>query len=401
MFAVGAGLRVAAALQTDTVEKLRDSGRADYFAFSLSLKEVGVLGWSGTPSAFRGPAYPSFLACVESFEPETRPASPLIEAGLGSLEIPLAGWLAWELAGPWAAVAAAALTALHPALSWPVPACRVEPLYGLLVLLAAVCLLAWVRKPSWRRAAAAGFLISVGLLCRSGLVLFPVFLAAGLALRGVAGVPWKRSLWIIVGASYLFLLPWAVRNSHRFGRFIPLEDHAADRNFIAAVDGVVMNLPGPSPDGGPEIPFDELGSRRWGAVKKIAGHPLPYLASCLRRLARIVSWHGGLLFLACLGFLRRRSDPAAFVLGFLAAYYILMHSLLSLEARYIEPVLPVLAILGGAGASDWLSQSGHGGNASTPAAPPAWGQRLAMAAALAVALPLYILVVSFLARERI
>jgi hypothetical protein len=297
-------------------------------------------------------------------------------------------------------VAAAALTALHPSLGWPVPACRVEPLYGLLVLLAAVCISAWVRKPSWRRAAAAGFLISVGLLCRSGLVLFPVLLAAGLALRGVPGVAWKRSLWIIVGASYLFLLPWAARNSQRFGRFIPLEDHAADRNFIAAVDGVIENLPGPSPDGGPEIPFNELGSRRWGAVKKVAGHPLPYLASCLRRLARMASWHGPLLFLACLGFLRLRTDPAAFVLGLLAAYYLHMHSLLSLEVRYLEPILPVLAILGGAGARYWLSPTGQD-NEPASGAPPAWGQRLALASALAVALPLYLLVVSLLARERL
>ncbi|MBI5625024.1 MAG: hypothetical protein HY924_14705 [Elusimicrobia bacterium] len=358
LLGVGMGLRVSAGLTTDTLAKLRDSGRADYLAFSRSLKETGVLGWSGHASAFRGPVYPLFLASVESFDAGRRPASPLIEAGLCSLEMPLAGWLAWGLAGPWAGVAAAALTSLHPALSRPLPAARVEPLYGFLLLLSAAGAAAWARKPTMPRAAAAGLCIGLGLLCRSVLVLFPLILAAVLALGVTRPFDWKRSVWVLIGAAYLSLLPWTVRNWSQFGRFIPLEDHAADRNLIAAVDGVIENLEGPSPDGGPEIPFDELGTRRQEALARIVRDPLPYLASTLERLGVMASWHGPLLLLAGLGFLRRRDDPVVVVLALMAGTFVLMHAPLSLEKRYLEPILPVLAVLAGCGVLDWLKSAG-------------------------------------------
>jgi hypothetical protein len=367
-------LRIHAGLRTDTLEKLRDSGRADYFAFSASLRENRVLGWGGLPSAFRGPVYPAFLAAVESFEPGKRPASPLVEASLCSLEIPLAGWLAWGVAGPWAGVAAAGLAALHPALSRPLPACRVEPVYGLLVLLLAVWLAEWGRKPGAARALGAGFILSVTLLCRSSLVLFPVVLLASLVLSREKSRTWQRSVWVLAGASFLFLFPWVLRNGLQFNRFIPLEDHAADRNFIAAVDGVIVNLEGPSPDGRREIPFDQLGERRLRALGKIAEDPLPYLASCIKRFGVMAGWHGPLLFLAGLGFLAFRRDPAILILGLLAATFFLTHAPLSLEARYVEPILPVLAVLGGVGGLEWVKSAGWmtGPFVEPPAKASAW-----------------------------
>ncbi|MBI4676623.1 MAG: hypothetical protein HY748_03490 [Elusimicrobia bacterium] len=408
VLAAGIGLRLAAALKTDTVGRLRDQGRPDYFEYGRGLREFGVLGRGGKPSAFRGPVYPVFLGSVERFDLDLRPASPLIEAALGSLAIPLAGLAAWQLHSPWAGLAAAALAAFHPALAWPLPACRVEPLYGLLVLLAAVSLAEWIRTPTAGRAAAAGFVLATGLLCRSVLSPFPFILLAGLGARPDWALRWRKTAWILIAAAFAFLLPWIARNAYQFGRFIPFEDHAADRNFIAAASGIVENAPGPSPDGGPEIPFDELGKRRREALGGIIRDPGPYLRSCVLRLGCIVKRHSALSFLAGLAFLRLRGDPAALGLGLLAACFLLMHVPLSLEARYLEPILPTLMVLAGCGAAELGQAAGfkpEAAEARAGQAPggasrlPLVGAGLVWGVSLAVAGALYLLVVWGLAGE--
>lgn len=383
IFAGGSALRLAEAGKLATFDAFKAASRDDYYGFGRNLRELGILGILGRPSAFRAVLYPAFLSAVETYRPDRRPRAPLAQAAISALTIPAAALAAGRLFGPGAALVAAAMTAFHPALSRSVPGARIEPLYGMLVLLVALALIGWARAPGRSGSALLGFAIAVSLLCRSVLFAFPLVLAAAARLR--APKIERGSLWVLVAASYAFLSPWLARNALQFQRFIPFEDRAAARNLLAGSLGWVENQNGAFQDRladeeDPQGAFcADRGARMFSlALRRIAGDPGAYAASSLRRVFFLCRQHLWLLALLLVALYRSRGDPAPWAVGLLCAYFIGAHALLSVEPRYLEPLLPALICLA-AGAFAW-------GKRSAPAYP-----RLIPAAVLLGAAPLYIL----------
>ena len=399
VFSAGLALRWSAVRRLDSAASFKAASRIDYFEFGRSLREVGVLGWSGQASAFRGPIYPALLSWIESYQPNRRPRMPALQASIGALEAPVAAAAALELFSPAAGLAASALTAFHPEMSASIPGCKIETIFGLLLCLVAWTLVRWSRNPTWGATFLLAFSIGVSLLCRAVLFAFPLVLLA-LVLTGALPSPGRGKLWLLILVPYLALGPWVLRNAVQFGRFIPFEDHAATRNLYAASIGLAENS-----DSGPYQDILAIESDPQGALaaepeehmlalarRNVAAAPGAYAASCGRRLIYVLRLHPWILLLAFAGAVKRRAVPGVRALSILCAYYLLAHIPMTLERRYIEPLLPALMILAAGLVGNFSIAS------ASPAAPNLW-RRAAPASALLVLGALYGLCVERLAAE--
>lgn len=349
----GLALRWTGVRSLDSVESFKVASRIDYFEFGRSLREVGVLGWSGQACAFRGPIYPALLSVVESYRSDRRPRMPALQALMGALETQIAAVAALELFSPAAGLAAAAVTAFHPEMTTPPPGCRIEMVFGLLMCLVTWALIRWSCGPTWGATLLLAFCIGVSLMCRAVLFAFPIILVCAV-LAGLRHPPGRGKLWALLLVPYLVLAPWILRNAIQFGRFIPFDDHAATRNLYAASLGYVVNS-----DFGPYQDILAVESDPQGALaadpeehmlaltwRNIKASPGAYAVSCARRLLHVLRLHPWLLLLALAGSVKRREDSAARALSLLCLYYILAHIPMTLEPRYMEPLLPLLAVLG-------------------------------------------------------
>ncbi|MFI5360688.1 MAG: hypothetical protein ACHQ49_01860 [Elusimicrobiota bacterium] len=399
VFAAGLAWRLSIAWSVDASEGYKAASREDYFELAHSLSEVGVLGWAGGGlTAFRGVAYPALLSTVEDFRPERRPRSPVLQAVLGAVQAPLAAATALEFSVE-AGLAAGALAALHPGIGRTITGCQIETLFGCLVCLIAWALVRWCRDPGWGRTLLLAFFIGVSLLCRAVFFALPVALVLA-AFAGALPSPGRAKLGAVLVVPYMLLAPWAARNAVQFGRFIPFEDQAATRNFYAASLGIVDNVLG-SPfqdvlalEQGFPAPPAAITERRMLslAVKNIVEAPGSYLMSCLRRLVRLLGLHPMLLLMALAGALRRRADAGTRAIGVLCVYYVLVHIPMTLEPRYFEPVLPVLAVLAGGLIPESARRSWQPIGRTLR-------RRLTPAALLVLLVPLYLLCVERLGAE--
>ncbi|MBI2788540.1 MAG: glycosyltransferase family 39 protein [Elusimicrobia bacterium] len=351
VFCAGGAFRLAAAMRLDTFLAFKQASRDDYYEYARNLRELGVLGILDRPSAFRGIVYPAVLSYLERFHPEGQPLAPVAQAFLGTVTILLTAVLAAQLYGAWGGLLAAALTAFHPVLRSSVPGSRIEILFAFLVLLVALALARWARSPTPRNSVLLGFALSVSILCRSVLFAFPLVLAAA-AFRLRVRELRRRSLLLVVAASYAFLFPWVIRNAIQFHGLIPFEDHAATRNLLAGTLGFVENESGPFQDilaneVDPKGVFNSHPIRRMFtlALDRIASSPVSYLVSSLRRLLFLLWLHPWLLLLALVALFKRGVDPAVRAVGLLCVYYFCIHAPMSVEPRYLEPLLPTFAVL--------------------------------------------------------
>jgi 4-amino-4-deoxy-L-arabinose transferase-like glycosyltransferase len=149
----------------------------------------------------------------------------------------LAALLAWTLAGPWAAVLAAAIVGTYPPLIGATGDQVSEPL-GAFLLLAAFAALARAihRRAGPGRWAAAGALFGLTILTRTDLLPVPFLIAAA----GALGVVWRRRAWrralmtwgMVAIATVLVLAPWTIYASNRKDSFIPVTQGSASALFV-------------------------------------------------------------------------------------------------------------------------------------------------------------------------
>lgn len=168
----------------------------------------------------RAPGYPAFLALTggggDSFD--ALPATVKIAQALaGAAGVWLIAMAAFRLGGRTPAMAAAAIAALHPPLTWIAGYAYSEAIFwpiGLGLALGASRMLGR-SKPDHRLAVAIGLLAGIAILVRAATLLFvPIALA---------WILWKRQPRIAAAfllGVVLVLGPWTARNVAVHGRFV-------------------------------------------------------------------------------------------------------------------------------------------------------------------------------------
>lgn len=211
---------------------------ASYHALASSLAEgEGYVDSEGSPTSWRPPAYPFFLATLyRVFSPgpwTVRLPQLLLDLGTVVLVVFLGASILGGVAGPVAGL----LVALNLGTASASGRLLSETLFTFLLLLALALLtgsLPWDdrKKTSpnqgFLRLGAAGFVFALATLTRGVLLALPFFLAVGLLAREPRKSWWRGSdRWTGSVLPFLFffvagIAPWTARNYFVHGAFVPV-----------------------------------------------------------------------------------------------------------------------------------------------------------------------------------
>jgi len=195
----------------------------------------------------------------------------------------------------------------------------------------------------------SGLALGATLLVRSSLFLFPPVAAALELLFAVRPrkTVLKEAAFFLLGA-YILLVPWVRLNYFVSGRFIPLENERGTANLITGVKGAIFTMEGDSRALAGLSREDSV--FKW-AVSEVLREPGAYFSAVAKRIWFVLKMFPFTFLLAALAlfYLRRKADP--FLIA-LAAYFLIIHCLLSIEERYFYPLSYLLGFLiaGAAGA---------------------------------------------------
>ena len=188
----------------------------------------------------------------------------------------------------------------------------------------------------------AGLSLGATLLVRSPLFLFPLVVIAHDLFereRGIKKLLLNSAVFLV--SAYVLLLPWARLNYSLSDRFIPLEGERSSCNIITGATGTVFTMEGDCramaglSKTGPVLPW---------AIKTVMAEPLNYAGAVFKRVWAVFLMFPGLIALALLGLaLDHRKENS--LLAWLAAYFIVVHCLLSIEERYFYPLRYLLGFL--------------------------------------------------------
>lgn len=162
----------------------------------------------------RPPGYPAFLAVILAAGGDVT-AARAVQSITSAATIVVIAVLAAEVAGPPAALVAAAIAAVHlPLVSLPAYMLS-ETLYSFLALGAAALLARTLSRGGRGLDFATGIATGLAMLVRSAALPWVGLVAAALVLRGRAG----SAITVVLGA-VLVVAPWAAFKSHQSGRFM-------------------------------------------------------------------------------------------------------------------------------------------------------------------------------------
>ena len=224
--AAGLILRVAIVFASPDFKPNFDS--ADYDRLAAGLARTGHLPGTvpaivpgGGATAFRPPALPHALAAAYVVAGVDKPgrrwkAGRLTLAIFGAAAAAFAALVALQLAGQAAALGAAALTAIAPALLMSGSSLLTEPIFITLMLAAAAAILRYRATGALRWAIAAGVLGGLTSLTRANGVL---------VLVAVSAAAWPRSrgaVAAVLACGALVVAPWTIRNAIELDAFVPV-----------------------------------------------------------------------------------------------------------------------------------------------------------------------------------
>jgi len=178
----------------------------------------------GGPSALRPPVYPYFLGAVYAVSGDSVDAGRYANVALGGLSVLLLFLIVRRIWGRRAGLVAAALAAVFPPLVLVSRDLLSEPLFIALELGAVLCVLQFRRSgDALRWAAAAGVLCGIGALTRNPGIALVVPIAIGAwMLRPAFRLPSMKAPAVVVACTLLVIVPWTIRNTVDFGRFVPI-----------------------------------------------------------------------------------------------------------------------------------------------------------------------------------
>jgi 4-amino-4-deoxy-L-arabinose transferase-like glycosyltransferase len=368
-----------------------------YRRLAVTLRETGVFGSAELreglvrvrPTAYRPPLYPMLLSLLATQGSVAPAAVAALHVLLGAATAGVVFVTARNAGlGRWAYFAAA-ITALDPILLRQSALVMTETLAAFLASLGMAALARPSGEFSLRRAAAAGAVLGLSVLCR------PTFAAwvalAVLAIAASRSIPHRGR---IAGVALVFALlttsPWVVRNMLQFGKPIITTTHGGYTLWLANNDlyydqllerGGLFDARRLAPQltairdevGENEVAFDrrltqeaiDTMKRRPAAFAYATFHRLHDLwrltprrtgsESTLRSFARFAvgAWYGAMFLLALWGLVVQRRQLARWPwLGglLLCLAFTLVHSLYWTDMRMRAPLIPAIELAAAAGA---------------------------------------------------
>jgi 4-amino-4-deoxy-L-arabinose transferase-like glycosyltransferase len=230
------GLRIAE-VQRTSYQPVNDAG--SYLKLAGQIVKTGDYsstdhGAGGTrgPSAYFPPAFPYFLAAVDTISGKSkRPAvvqpARISQAILGTVTVALIGLLAFELFGETAGIAALALAAIYPVFIELSGALVAENLLTPLVVAALWSVLRARRSVNHRYWWVAGAGVLCGLAALSHVNGLIILIPLGLALWTVRprwSVKALAAPALLIALAALTIAPWTIRNAVELHSFVPISD---------------------------------------------------------------------------------------------------------------------------------------------------------------------------------
>ncbi|HNW43804.1 MAG TPA: hypothetical protein PKI19_04815 [Elusimicrobiales bacterium] len=231
-----------------------------------------------------------------------------------------------------------------------------QSFYAFLLMLVLALTLLYRREKSVKSALPAGLAAGFSMLVRPSLFLFPpVFVLCGWFCEG--GRPRKfllRSL-VFLAASYCLLLPWGAVRYPISGKFSVFDERRAAPAIIAAARFSVFTMEG---DYRRVAGIGEEDSPARFFLREVSKKPLLFALTVLRRLWQIFLFDPLLfgLLLAALAAGRDRERRFNFVLP---VYFILIHSALAVEKRYLYPLVYLIPPLLAGSFPPWRAGGGE------------------------------------------
>src|SRR5262249_19998345 len=292
-------------------QKFWESGYGFFFTLAQNIAAGNGVSFGGTPTAFRVPLYPMFLAAVTLGHRAFLPVL-LAQSLIGAGTVLCAALIARELFGKTAAIIAAVLTAIYPYYVVHDTALQETSLYTFLMALSVLLLLRVRRSGSVLTATGAGLALGAAVLTRANLATFALLAPLWLALAGGShAVPWQRKLRIAAvcaGVSMLTVAPWLIRafqltgsitlstesgfflwvgnNPYTFSHY-PQE--SIDRSRTAAVAALSSQENSELNARGHNEALVDAWFRKKG-LDYIRGHPWQIFTNGLRKLADAFGW---------------------------------------------------------------------------------------------------------------
>jgi 4-amino-4-deoxy-L-arabinose transferase-like glycosyltransferase len=239
-------LRLHAALTAN--EPPRDDAlEYDKLAANISSGR-GYIDDDGSPTSFRPPLYPAFLAAIYYVFGHSYPAARVCQAVLGALVVFLIYLIGRDIYPEKAALSAAFMTAIYPSYVILTTYLLSEVLFTFL-LAAAVYLLLRLRSAYIKTASLLGAVLGMLSLTRPSAAALPLIFITmfGVVMRGRT----KRRLFYLAAALLLFymmiLAPWSVRNAIIHGRFSLISSNGG-LNFYQAMNPAKGKIFGLVPD---------------------------------------------------------------------------------------------------------------------------------------------------------
>jgi 4-amino-4-deoxy-L-arabinose transferase-like glycosyltransferase len=187
--------------------------------------QIAGVGRAHLPTAEFPPLFPALIAVATVLGARSPTTQALATCFVGTGTVVMIGLIGRRFAGSSVGLVAAGLAALHPLIFQPDGVLMSESLYlflGAALLLAALA--ARDDPQRWWRWALLGALIGLAALTRAeGLLFLPVLsLPLALGWGGPNRDDRIRAAMVTVAATALVVVPWVVRNTVEFGRFVPI-----------------------------------------------------------------------------------------------------------------------------------------------------------------------------------
>ena len=197
---------------------------ADYHRLATGLVEGrGYVNTAGTPTAWRPPAYPVFLAGVYKVIGVNVMQATIVQAILGALTVLMLTLLGAMIFGWRRALIAGAIAAVYPVFVWLPRLLLSENLSLFLLLLSLVAVTLYLRTSRMVWMIVFGVLCALNTLVRGANLFLPIAVALGLLVTQWRN--WKQLVAPLSAMAVVFILtlvPWTIRNYRVFHHPIPI-----------------------------------------------------------------------------------------------------------------------------------------------------------------------------------